>query len=162
MWLYEGKEIRSKKDIPKEFQNSYGFIYNIIAHSNKYPQEYIGSKVLQHSANRIIGKRELEEKGKSAFRKRKCKSGKKKGQWIYYEDLNKESDWLTYTGSSEELNKDIKDGVEITKYILKFVEKKTHLLFFETKEILCSSALESDKFYNKHVLKKFYKKNIMK
>lgn len=159
MWIYQGKEITCLEDIPEEHRNSYGFIYNIVSESGR---EYIGSKVLKHSVNRIVGKRELLKKGKKAFRKRKSKTGKKKGEWIYYEDLNKESDWVTYTGSSDELNKDIKNGVEVTKYILEFVEKKGHLLYRETKNIMCTNALEEEKFYNQHAIKKFYKKNIMK
>ncbi|MCB1711324.1 MAG: hypothetical protein KDH96_02225 [Candidatus Riesia sp.] len=148
----------SLEDIPKEFRDSYGFIYNITTAEGK---EYLGKKNLFYKNNRIIGKRELEKHpDKRTLRRRKSKAGKKKGEWIYYEERNKESDWIEYTGSNSTLNKDIKRGVGYTKYILKFVKDKGMMNYEETKAILCTNALEEEKFYNDHA-GNFYKKNII-
>ena len=157
-WIYEGKEIKSMDDIPKEFENAYGFIYNIVTEEGR---EYIGKKNLSHRNSRVIGKRELATyPDKRKLRKYRSKSGKKKGEWIYYEERYKDSGWMHYTGSNEQLNKDISKGIGITKYILKFVVKESLMLFEETKAIMCTNALEEEKFYNDHA-GNFYKKNIM-
>lgn len=42
MWIFEGKKIMSLEDIPKEFRDSYGFIYNITTAEGK---EYLGKKI---------------------------------------------------------------------------------------------------------------------
>lgn len=157
-WIYEGKEIKSLEDIPEEFKNAFGFIYNITTSEGK---EYIGKKNLSHKNSRVIGKKELaNHPDKRKLRKYKSKKGKKKGQWIYYEERYKDSGWAEYTGSNNLLNKDIEKGVGITKYILKFVLKESMMIYEETKAILCTNALEEEKFYNDHA-GNFYKKNII-
>ena len=150
-WIYEGKEINSIEDVP---EGAIAYIYNIVTSEGR---EYLGSKVLWHDNKRKIGAKEYaNHPDKRTLRKYKSKRGKNKGEWVYYEERKKESDWKTYTGSSDELNEDIANGVEITKYILKFVFSEAHVLYEETKAIFCTGALESPKFYNNHVLNKFY------
>lgn len=159
-WIYQGIEITSLEQVEKLVGfKPYGFIYNIVAYPDNQGREYIGMKQMVSYRSRFIGKRELLKEGKSKFRRKK---DKKKGGWRYYEETFKESDWKKYTSSSKKLNADIADGVAFTRYILKFVEEKNLLLYEETKAILCTNALEEDRFYNEHVLKRFYKKNIMK
>lgn len=159
MWIYEGKEIKCMDDIPEEFKESYGFIYNIVTSEGR---EYIGKKNLSIKNSRVIGKRELaNHPDKRTLRKYKSKKGKKKGEWVYYEERYKDSGWVEYTGSSEELNKDIEKGVGITKYILEFVEKESLMSYKEAKAIFCTNALEEEKFYNSHCDKRYFKKNII-
>jgi hypothetical protein len=158
MWIYDGKRIESVEDIPEEHKDSYGFIYNIVTSEGR---EYIGRKNLYLRKDREIGKRELEKcPDKRKLNKRKSKRGKRKGQWIYYEKRLEDSGWVDYTGSNDQLNKDIKNGIHYTKYILRFVKEEGMMNYQETKAIICTGALEQEKFYNYHA-GKFYKKNII-
>ena len=135
----------------------YGFVYNIVAENGR---EYIGQKQLTSTRTKKASKRQLEKLGKSHFRRKKSKV---KGEWVYYESVTKESNWLGYTGSNAELNNDIKkNGVNVTKYILAFAVDKTSLTYLEVKHIICTGALEDPRFYNDNVLGKFYKKRITK
>lgn len=161
-WIYNGNKIQSIEDVP---EGAIGFIYNIVTYNvggKGEAKEYIGSKVLFHDNKRLIKSKEYEKHpDKRTLRKYKSKRGKNKGEWMYYEDRKKESDWMTYTGSNDKLNSDIAEGVGITKYILKFVFKESHLLYEETKAIFCTGALEEERFYNDHALSRFFKKNII-
>ena len=58
------------------------------------------------------------------------------------------SDWLTYTGSNEQLNEDIKNGHSIKKEILHLCKSKGWCTYLESKEILVRDCLLSDKYYN--------------
>lgn len=62
----------------------------------------------------------------------------------------KETDWKSYTGSSEELNKDIeslgKDNFSFE--ILRFCRNKFELSYFEAKEQLSRDVLLSEQYYN--------------
>ena len=160
MWIYEGKEIRSLNDIPKEFKDHEFIIYNITCSNGK---EYIGQKKLFNKTSKKVSNRRLKEKGKKWFRRKKATKGKLKGEWYYYETIVKESNWVNYTGSSDTLNNDIKNnGVNITKYILEFCKDSTEANYKEHKQIMCTSAMEEDKFYNDYTQIKCFKKHIMK
>lgn len=58
------------------------------------------------------------------------------------------SDWVTYTGSNEQLNKDIEDGNSIQKEILHLCKSKGFCSYLETKEILNRDCLLLDSWYN--------------
>lgn len=155
-WIYQGNSITSLEQIEKLLgYKPYGFIYNIVAQNGR---EYIGQKQLCSTRSKVIGKRQLLKEGKSAFRRKK---NKKTGEWKYYQEVTKESDWKNYCGSNKQLKQDIKNGASITKYILRFVKEKSMMHYEETKEILCSNALEEERFYNDNALGRFYKKNIL-
>jgi len=159
MWIFEGKEIKSLSDIPKEYKNSFGFVYNIVGTNGK---EYIGQKRLFTERSKVASQKQVSLKGKSFFRRKTIKSGKKKGQIQYYETARKESNWVAYSGSSKKLTEDIKkNGVLFTKYILCFCEDKTILNYMEHKNILCTGAMEEEKFYNDYTQIKVFKKNII-
>lgn len=153
-WKYRGEEITS---IPPEYVDAEGFIYKITLEDGTY---YFGKKNLELSAKRKIGKRELEERGKSAFRKYKSKKGKNKGEWIYYEDLTK-SDWQEYYGSSEEVKYQIESGIDYTKEILEFAWTKGELTWLEHKLIVCSDCMEQELCLNRRV-GNFHKKHTLK
>lgn len=154
MWIYEGKQITSIKDIPKEFQDSYGFVYNIVCSNG---MEYIGQKQLASKTKNFISDRAVKQRGTEGLFFVIIKNKRK-----YYEWKVKETNWLIYTGSSKRLNEDIKkNGVTFTKYILEFCKDKTMLNYSEHKNIMCTSAMEEIKFYNDYTQIKVFKKNII-
>lgn len=158
-WIFQGEKINSLNDIPEEFKDSFGFVYNIVCSNGK---EYIGQKRLFTERSKVASQKQVRQKGKSYFRRKTIKSGKKKGEIKYYETIRKESNWVSYTGSSKKLTEDIKkNGVTFTKYILCFCKDKTMLNYQETKHILCTGAMEEEKFYNDYTQIKVFKKNII-
>lgn len=58
------------------------------------------------------------------------------------------SDWITYTGSNEQLNEDIKNGHVITKQILHLCKSKGWCSYLESKEILNRDCLILENYYN--------------
>lgn len=58
------------------------------------------------------------------------------------------SDWVTYTGSNEQLNEDIDNGDSIQKEILHLCKSKGWCTYLETKEILNRDCLVLDNYYN--------------
>ena len=81
--------------------------------------------------------------GKKSFTKSKTyqKNKKKKKTRV-------SSDWISYTGSNEQLNIDIKNGDQIRKEIIHLCKSKGFMSYLETKEILVRDCLLSDNFYN--------------
>lgn len=112
----------TKLEIP---ENPYGFIYIITNNSNG--RMYVGKK-------QILTKL-----------KRKPLKGK-----INRRISIKETDWKTYTGSSKELNEDIKKfGIENFSFeILKFCENKSQMAYFEAKEQFDREVLIKEEYYN--------------
>jgi hypothetical protein len=112
----------TKLDIP---ENPYGFIYIITNNSNG--RMYVGKK-------QILTKL-----------KRKPLKGK-----INRRISIKETDWKTYTGSSKELNEDIKKfGIENFSFeIIKFCENKSQMAYFEAKEQFDREVLIKEEYYN--------------
>ena len=105
--------------------NAFGFIYLITNLTNN--KKYIGCKMLQ----KVI--------------KRKPLKGKKNKR---HETI--ESDWRTYTSSSNELNKDIESlGKENFKFeIIDFAYSKSHLKYLEAKYQFDNDVLLSENWYN--------------
>ena len=105
--------------------NAFGFIYLITNLTNN--KKYIGCKMLQ----KVI--------------KRKPLKGKKNKR---HETV--ESDWKTYTSSSNELNKDIESlGKENFKFeIIDFAYSKSHLKYLEAKYQFDNDVLLSESWYN--------------
>lgn len=97
-----------------------GFVYLITNHSSG--KQYVGKKLFTKS---------------KTFQKNK----KKKRTRVA-------SDWLTYTGSNDQLNEDILAGHSISKEILHLAKSKGWCTYLETKEILSRDCLISDSYYN--------------
>ena len=116
VWNYLDSRITNIEDFPK---GTFGFSY--IIENLTTGKIYIGRKQL--------------------FSRRKKKYGKKKIAQMpdkrapKYEYIEKESDWLTYTGSNRELNDDIKRGDTIEKTILNLAKNKAELTYFR-KEVV--------------------------
>jgi hypothetical protein len=106
-------------------ENTFGFIYEI--------------------TNTAINKKYIGKKQCNSRIKRKPLKGKTKNRIDY-----KESDWKTYTSSSNELNSDIiKYGKNnFTFKILKECNSKWELAYFEIKEQLDKNVLLREDYYN--------------
>lgn len=81
--------------------------------------------------------------GKKLFTKSKTyqKNKKKKKTRV-------SSDWITYTGSNDQLNEDIKNGDQVRKEIIHLCKSKGWMTYIETKEILIRDCLLSENYYN--------------
>jgi hypothetical protein len=97
-----------------------GFVYLITNLTNN--KQYIGKK--------LFVKSKMYQKNKK--KKRKLVS----------------SNWLTYTGSNDQLNEDIKKGDVIQKEILHLCTTRGWCSYWETKEIMIRDSLLDDKYYN--------------
>jgi hypothetical protein len=74
----------------------------------------------------------------------------------------KESDWKTYYGSQTEIKELVKNGKEsdFRREILKFVDNKKHLTYFECKYLFIYEVLENnDEYINDNILAKFYSRD---
>jgi len=151
MWLFKDKVIESIEEMP---QDTYGFIY-LVTHlpSNR---KYIGKKVLYFERNVKIGKRELQALKEE--RKAKGMGGRPPSK----KKVVKESDWKTYYGSQAEIKELVKNGKEsdFRREILKFVNNKKHLTYFECKYLFIYEVLENnDEYINDNILAKFYSRD---
>ena len=110
------------KPIPED---TFGFIYEITNLTND--RKYIGKKQMVRKI------------------RRKPLKGKKRKRIDYIE-----SDWKTYTGSSDILNEDIKNlGMNNFKFnILKFCNSKFELSYFEAKIQFEKDVLLNENYYN--------------
>ena len=107
------------------FENMFGFIYEI--------------------TNKVNGKKYIGKKQCVRKIKRKPLKGKTRNRIDH-----KESDWKTYTSSSNDLNEDIqkhgKDNFEFR--ILKICGSKWELGYEEIKEQIARDVLRRDDYYN--------------
>ena len=110
------------EDIP---ENVYGFIYEIINTTNS--KSYIGKKQMVRKI------------------RRKPLKGKKRKRIDYIE-----SDWKSYTGSSDALNEDIENlGKDKFKFkVLMFCNSKFELSYFEAKIQFEKDVLLNENYYN--------------
>lgn len=133
MWTYKDQQISSIEDMP---EGTYGFVYEVT--HNPTGKKYLGKKVLQF--NRTLPPL------KGQKRKRK---------------VVKESDWKTYYGSHDEIKSLIKEGkdLEFERKIIKFVNSKKLLTYFEIKYQMIYEVLENDNYLNFNILGKFFSKD---
>ena len=113
-----------------------GFVYLITNLTNN--RKYIGKKLFHFSKTKQV-------KGK----KKKYKAP---------------SDWQTYYGSNEELNKDIQTlGAEnFKREITHLCESKGECSYLEAKEQFINDALISDDYYNTWIMVRVRKSHIQK
>ena len=124
-WLYENTQIEL---LPED---CVGFVYlitNLIT-----GRKYIGKKLAKFS--------------KTTYKVVKLKNGNKKRKKIRSKI---DSDWLTYYGSNDELNKDIQTlGSEnFRREILHYCNSKAQCSYIEAREQFRHQVLESDAYYN--------------
>lgn len=160
-WLYNGVKISEIKDLPKEEQDAFGFIYCIVLNYKGESFEYYGRKNFFSIRTKRASKKQIKEKGKSAFRRKKQKKGKNAGDWYYYELSKTEMKWQDYNSSSKEVLQMINNGAQYTKYIVQIVQEESMMNYFECKHQFCSGVLEDERFLNGNILGRFHKKNII-
>jgi hypothetical protein len=124
-WLYENTQIEL---LPED---CVGFVYlitNLIT-----GRKYIGKKLAKFS--------------KTTYKVVKLKNGNKKRKKIRSKI---DSDWLTYYGSNDELNKDIQTlGQDnFKREILYYCNSKAQCSYIEAREQFRHQVLESDAYYN--------------
>lgn len=127
-WLYQGEPV---EHIP---EGVVGFVYCITNLSTG--RKYIGKKLAKFA--------------KTTYRMVKLKNGTKKRKKIRSKT---DSDWQTYYGSNDALNKDvIQLGVEqFTREILYYCYSKAACTYIESREQFSRKVLESDDYYNGHI-----------
>jgi hypothetical protein len=98
------------------------------------------------TGRKYIGKK-LAKFSKTTYKVVKLKNGNKKKKKIRSKI---DSDWLTYYGSNDELNKDIQTlGQEnFKREILYYCNSKAQCSYIEAREQFRHQVLESDAYYN--------------
>lgn len=124
-WLFESTLVES---LPED---CVGFVYLIT--NTVSGRKYIGKKLAKFS--------------KTTVRTVKLKNGNKKKKRIRSKI---DSDWQTYYGSNDELNKDIESlGPEkFTREILFYCKSRAECSYIEAREQFRHQVLESDDYYN--------------
>lgn len=125
MWKFKDIQIKSKEDIPVEFENSIGFIYIITQLSTG--RRYIGRKLLTKASTKTT------------------KGIKKK--------IRKDSDWISYWSSSPKIKAWIDESGtdDFSKEILIFVSSKSELMYAEEYYLYKTNALLSDMWLNDNI-----------
>ena len=138
-WFYQNTPVDS---LPEE---CVGFVYLI---TNKQTgRKYIGKKLAKFS--------------KTTYKTVKLKNGNKKKKKIRSKI---DSDWQTYYGSNDQLNKDVATlGTEqFTREILYYCKSKAECSYIEAREQFTHRVLESDDYYNGHIQVRVHGSHIRK
>lgn len=156
-WSWGNRAINSIRDMPGD---PVGFVYRIDNYTNG--KFYIGKKSIVSVTNPEISEkkyRELKAAGEPVMRTKNKAKSKKGGKtvWRYKRKQHrKETNWLSYTGSNKELNKDIKAGHKISRNILKFCYTKSELTLREVEAQFKQEVLDRCDSYNQNVLGRFF------
>jgi hypothetical protein len=138
-WIFESKTIEI---LPED---CVGFVYVIT--NNLTGRKYIGKKLAKFS--------------RTTYKTVKLKNGKKKRKKIRGKI---ESDWQTYYGSNEQLNKDVErlGAGNFTREILYYCRSKAECSYIEAREQFSRRVLESDDWYNGHIQVRVHGSHIRK
>lgn len=124
-WIYQGQPI---EELPED---CVGFVYlitNLVS-----GRKYIGKKLAKFS--------------KTSYKVVKLKNGTKKRKKI---KSKIDSDWLTYYGSNDQLNKDVEalGADKFAREILYICHSKAECSYIEAREQYTHKVLESNDYYN--------------
>jgi len=138
-WYYKGAIVT---ELPED---CVGFVYLISC--NTTGRLYVGKKLAKFS--------------KTTYKTVKLKNGTKKKKKIRGKI---DSDWMTYYGSSPNLQKDIDIlGTEkFTREILYYCNSKSECSYIEAREQFAQKVLESDDYYNGHIQVRVHGSHIKK
>ena len=153
-WFYREKEIDTLEEMP---EGIYGFIYEVV--HKPTGKRYLGKKVLYFERNVRLGKKELT----ALSEERKVKG--LRGRTPAKKKIVQESDWKTYYGSQKEIVELVKSSKQsdFSREILKFVDSKKQLTYYEAKYLFIKEVLEHDNNYlNDNILGKYYRKDFGK
>jgi hypothetical protein len=144
-WLYNNEIINDISQFPS---TTFGFIYKVTHIPTG--KSYIGKKVLYFNKKVKLGKKELAQQ-----------SGP--GRKSTTKNVIKESDWKTYYGSEPEIKKILSENKhnEFERTILKLVDSKKLLTYFETKYQFIYEVLEQPGWFNNNALGKFFSKDFL-
>ena len=143
-WLYNNNTINNINDLPID---TFGFVYIIT--NTISGKQYVGKKQILSNTRVPLTNNDINT-WKETINKGKCPKKKL---------VSKESKWKDYYGSSTELKQDIKiiGKDKFKREIIHICFSKRDLTYYETKYLFTYSVLESNMFYNKNILCKFYK-----
>lgn len=138
-WTYQGLPV---EELPED---CVGFVY-IITNSIS-GRKYIGKKLAKFA--------------KTSYRVVKLKNGTKKKKRIRSKI---DSDWLTYYGSNEELNKDVAalGANQFTREIMYYCRSKAECSYIEAREQFTHKVLESQDYYNGQISVRVHGSHIKK
>lgn len=153
-WFYrDGSNIKNIESITDFPEGCIGYIYRITnLDTNKF---YIGKKILQHTTNPKMGKKE---------RAKLLAETKGSGRRPYRKQVIKESNWQSYYGSSKQLSEDVKQLGE-TKFmreILCYCFSKKSLSYYEMKYQVVFKCIEKpEQCYNLSVAGKWFVSDLL-
>ncbi len=148
MWTYNNQVIDSIEKFP---EGSVGIIYKITRlDDGKF---YIGKKSLYSERNIKLGKKELEV----------MIAEKRRGKLPSKKKIVKESDWLKYWSSNDDLKKSVKEigQAGFKREILKICFSKKQLTWYEIEFQAKYEVLTTDNCWNDNILGKFFKKDLV-
>jgi len=137
MWYHQNELVTKLPD------DCVGFVYCITNLTND--RKYIGKKLAMFSKTKIITVT--------------LKNGAKKKKKV---KLKVDSDWMTYYGSSDELNKDVEllGADNFKREILHYCINKGTCSYLELREQIDRRVLESDEYYNSYVGARIHRNHI--
>jgi len=137
-WYYQGNPVET---LPED---CVGFVYLIV--NNLSGKKYIGKKLAKFA--------------KTSYKTVKLKNGTKKKQKIR---SKVDSDWQTYYGSNDQLNRDVEThGPEnFTREILYFCKSKAECTYIEARTQFERKVLESDDYYNGQISARIHGSHIL-
>ena len=136
-WIYQNSPVEV---LPED---CVGFVYLIT--NNLSGKKYIGKKLAKFA--------------RTTYRTVKLKNGTKKKKKIR---SKVDSDWLTYYGSNDELNRDVQlHGTEnFTREILYYCKSKAECSYIEARTQFERKVLESDEYYNGQISCRIHQSHI--
>ena len=138
-WIYQGTTVET---LPED---CVGFVYlitNLVS-----GRKYIGKKLAKFA--------------KTTYKVVKLKNGTKKKKKIRSKI---DSDWQTYYGSNDELNKDVAalGSDQFTREIMYYCRSKAECSYIEAREQFTHKVLESQDYYNGQISVRVHGSHIKK